>query len=654
MNPYTQQLIGQAIECLQGGAAKQAEEILLGILNTQQNNLPALEILGLIKATQENHQEAARYLKKAVKLNPNNPATQYNLAKALSESKDYVGSLVHHERALQLASNNPDGWLNYGQTLAHLKRHEKALVAFNNVLSINPTHIDAWLNKGLTYSQLEKHADAIPCFKKAIELNPNNAKAWMDLSASLGALKHYEEALDSCEQALKLQPEYPEALLNKGAAHSELKQYEQALDCYDQALAIKNNYVDAWYNKGISLEKLNRQNEALDCYNKAISFDPNYAKAWLNKGCVLNYLSLYIDALEAFNRALFLQPKCPKTLANKAVSLHELLSFNEAIDCCNEAILIDPSYIDGYWNKAFSQLIQGNFKEGWDSYEYRWKRVNSDIYCHGNIAPLTSLTAAYDRDVLIWSEQGFGDTIQFCRYIPMLIELGVRPIFEVPKPLIALLKNQFECRTICQGDPVDAASFQTPLLSLPRLFNTDLSSIPSKTPYIHVAQNKIAQWSSRLKLSDSKLNIGIACSGNANLELKQGYKRPIPLHFFASLSKKYNLFLIQKEIFEADQISLKELSHIHQLGTLIENFEDSAAICQNMDLIISADTSLAHLAGALNKRVFILLPFCPEWRWLATGEESHWYPSATLFRQPNRGDWKTVINNVELLLDKES
>ena len=354
MNPQIEQLIGKAIEYFQGGSPKQAEEILLGILNTQSNNLPALEILGLIKASQGNHFESAKYLKKAVKLNPQNPATQYNLAKALSEGKDYLRALIHQEKALQLAPNNPDGWLNYGQTLAHLKRHEQALTAFNNVLTINPNNMEAWLNKGLACSQLERHTEAIDHYHKAIKIKSDNAKAWLDLSTSLGALKRYEDALHSCKQALQLQPKYPEALLNQGTAYNELKQYDQALQCYNQALDIKSDYVDAWYNKGISLEKLERQIEALECYDRAIELNPSLAKAWLNRGCVFGSLKRYKEALYSSEQALKLQPKYSEAWLNQGAAYNELKQYDQALNCYNQALEIKSDYVDAWYNKGVS------------------------------------------------------------------------------------------------------------------------------------------------------------------------------------------------------------------------------------------------------------------------------------------------------------
>ena len=616
INPQTQQLIGRAIECFQNGSPQQAEEILVRILNTQSNNLPALEILGLIKATQGNHLESAKLLKKAVKLNPQNPATQYNLAKALSEGRDYVGSLIHHEKALQLAPNNPDGWLNYGQTLANLQRHEQALTAFNNALSINP----------------------------------HNAKVWLDMSTSLGILQRYDDAIGCCDQALAVHPNLPEAWLNKGSAYSELKQFAQAVDCYQKAVDLKPNYADAWYSKGIALEKLDHYQEALGCYDKAIEIYPNHAKAWLNRGCAQNYLTNYQGAIDSFNRSINLQPVNVEAWANKAVSLYELREFEDAFNCCNKALEIDTTFDDAHLSKSFCELMQGNFEAGFINYESRWRKKNSDQYLYPNIPQLPSLEAAHGKKILVWSEQGFGDTLQFARYIPLLTQLEIKPIFEIQAPLAALLKNQYECALISKDEPIGDVDFQTPLLSLPLLFKTDLKTIPTNIPYIRVAPQKKAEWTSKLPLSHEKINIGIACSGNQNFDIKNGNKRPIPLHYFSALSKQCNLFLIQKELLDSDKDILSSLVNIHPMGDLMENFEDSAAIVENMDLIISIDTSLAHLAGALGKKVFVLLPWCSDWRWLATGTTNPWYPTATLFRQSSWGDWQSVITEVEKVL----
>ena len=654
MNPQIQQLIGQAIERFQGGSPIQAEEILVRVLSMQSNNLPALEILGLIKASLGEHLEAAKLLKKAIKLNPQNPATQYNLAKALSESKDYVGSLIHHEKALQLAPNNPDGWLNYGQTLSRLNRDELALTAFDNALSINRNYAEVWHNKALTLSKLKRHEAALDCYQNTVKLDPNSPKAWLDLSTGLGALNRYEDALQSCDQALALQIHYPEAWLNKGSAYSELKQFSQAIDAYDKAIELKNDYVDALFSKGVALEKLDRKQEALNYYDKAITLDPSYAKAWLNKGNVLNDLTQYQEAIACFDKAIELQPDYADAWANKSVALYELKEFESAINCCDRAIGIEPGHVDAHWNKAFAQLILGNFNEGWMNYEFRWGRKDATQNPYPHIPRPNNLNEVIGKKIIIWPEQGFGDIFQFARYIPKLIDLGAHVTFEVHKPLESLFKNQFTCDLLISGNSNKGADFQMPLASLPMLFKANLDSMTANVPYIQVNPAIVTDWKMKLPLSKDKLNIGIACSGNINFDLKHGgNKRPIPLSYFSNLALQHNLFLIQKEIRDTDQTTLRAMSNLHSLGDLINNFEDTAAIVENMDLIISIDTSLVHLAGALGKKVLVLLSWCSDWRWLANGEYSSWYPSATLIRQSSPKNWESVMSKVAELLRDE-
>jgi hypothetical protein len=310
------------------------------------------------------------------------------------------------------------------------------------------------------------------------------------------------------------------------------------------------------------------------------------------------------------------------------------------------SIGLDPTYAESYWNKSIAQLVLGDFDSGWRNYEYRWKKNNPAQPLHQEIPSLSSLDKIFDKKILVWSEQGFGDTLQFARYIPKLMGLGAKVHFEVQSSLAPLLQDQFACNLITSGSPVVDVDFQIPLLSLPRLFGTDLHSIPKEVPYIKTSTKKMGEWKARLPLVNDRLNIGVACSGNANFDLQYGNKRTIPLSFFSNLANEHNLFLIQKEVLKTDQETLDQLGTIHALGNSIGNFEDSAAIVENMDLIISIDTSLAHLAGSLGKRVFILLPWCAEWRWLLSETTTPWYPTATLFRQPAIGDWASIMNQV--------
>ena len=281
-------------------------------------------------------------------------------------------------------------------------------------------------------------------------------------------------------------------------------------------------------------------------------------------------------------------------------------------------------------------------KNGWEGYECRWSVKNFENVRHSNIARLTSIGNLSGKVLLIWSEQGLGDTIQFSRYIQNFNLLGARLIFEVQSPLKELIQYSYpEIIVITREERIsEHIDFQIPLLSLPRLFEV----IPVSIPYLSAAQNKRLYWSQYLNVGRSKLNIGIACSGN--MDHKNDKNRSIALFHFEELTKKANVFLIQKGMREPDQEFLKANNSITYLGDKIENFQDTAAIIGEMDLIISVDTSLVHLAGALGKPTILLLPLTPDWRWKLDSKNSLWYTTIKIFRQSVFNDWTSVINQV--------
>ena len=509
MNNPLESMIIQAIQAFQSGNLNSAEIVLSRILASYPKNLPALNILGLVKAAQSKHKEAAELLKRAIRLNPRDPSLHYNLAKALQESGAHKESLTHH--------------------------------------------------------------------KKAVELNPTN----------------------------------PEALLNYGKSLSKLGSYGDALDVYKKSLQINPNYTEAFLNIGITLRDLERYDEALNFTDKAISIDPSFLEAWLNRGDIFNELARYDEALASYDKAISFKPDCA----------------------------------DAYWNKALSQLLTGNFEDGWKNYEYRWKKTKADPMRHQQFPLLTNISEISGKSVLVWSEQGYGDTIQFSRYTEKLIELKADVIFEVQKPLKTLLQNSFlRSKVISQEESTEVIHFQIPLVSLPLLFSTNFDDIPSANSYIRVDEDNLIYWKDKLNLTNTKKNIGVACSGDKNhLNDKN---RSIDLSFFEPLADKANLFLIQKDLREKDRNFLNQHPDIKFLGEEIKSFNDSASIIQAMDLVISVDTSLAHLSGALGKSTLVLLPWNPEWRWLLERQDSPWYPTAKIFRQPNKDNWEAVIKEV--------
>ncbi|HSD36642.1 MAG TPA: tetratricopeptide repeat protein [Rhodocyclaceae bacterium] len=378
----------------------------------------------------------------------------------------------------------------------------------------------------------------------------------------------------------------------------------------------------------------------------SLSFVPDRASTLANLSSAQLKLKKYDEAKASAERALSLNGGLAEAWLNLGLIQHELGNYRNALVFFDKATEVQPDYYDGYWNKSLAQLVEGDYENGWENYEYRWKITNAEPAFQSAIPRLQHIDSVSGKSVLAWHEQGFGDTIQFARYIPLLIQRGAKVTFMVPASLRSLFAGQFDCVVVSGDVQRDDFDFQIPLLSLPLLFKTDANSIPAEVPYLNIPDQKVLNWKRKLSASENRLNIGISCSGSQSFDLQHGNNRPIPLAMFAPLIDMANLFLIQKEIRDEDSVFLAQNPAINMTGDAIEDFEDSGAIVECMDMIISVDTSLAHLAGALGKKVYVLLQHSPDWRWLLDRDSSPWYPTATLIRQPNRGDWQAVMTQV--------
>ena len=473
---------------------------------------------------------------------------------------------------------------------------------------------DALYNLGKYYVDSGQPLKAIDLLKNSISKNYHFFESHHYLGLAFVKTFRFEKAIEEFKKAIVINPNSAESLNNLNNCLTALHKDAEAIFYISKACELEQNNTIYLANKGVTLHNLKRYEEALAAYEQAIHADANYAAAWSNMGNTLSALQKTAQAITAYDHS----------------------------------IKIDSNYFNAYWNKSLAQLLLGKCEEGLKNYEYRWLREGADTYLHSNIPKLTSLEEAVGKKILVWSEQGYGDTLQFCRYVPLLTQMRIEVVLETQAPLLPLLKDQFDCPVIQIGQAHGEVDYQIPLGSLPLLFKTRIDSIPANTPYLKVRDSKIAEWRAKLNLKLDKPNIGIACSGNIKFDLEHGNTRPIPLELLGTLSKSANLYLIQKEVRPSDQQYLDDHLEIVYLGPKIQDFEDSAAIIQNMDEIITIDTSLAHLAGALGKKMKVLLPWVPDWRWLLDRQDSPWYPNSTLYRQESMGDWGNVANRVVL------
>ncbi len=516
----------------------------------------------------------------------------------------------------------------------------------NNILQIDPKNFHAIHLMGVIYGIQDNHECAVNFFQKAVKINPNDYSANFNLAKALAKTGNHSVAIKFHNTAVRLAPEQPEAWLNYGKSLSDIHNFEDAITHYDQAIKLNSQYADAWYNKGVALQELKRYEEAIVHYDEVIKLLPTHAKAWHNKGVCLHDLRLYDQAILNYDEAIKLEPEYAEAWCNKGASSHEAMSLENALTYYERALQIDPNYLETYWNKAITSLTLGDYKNGWELYEYRWKTIMSKSYRHGEIPALTSLDNLHNKKILVWHEQGYGDTIQFSRYISAITNLGAKVTFEVQEPLINLLQNSIDyCKVTQLAHEQSEFDYQIPLLSLPRLLKFDLNKVP-KPIQISLDSTYTEKWKSQLNLSDKKPNIGVAISGNPSH--KNDLNRSMPLKELSKIFGYGNFFIIQKNLNPEDQALATELNNIFFLGNLINDFTDTAAIIANMDMIISVDTSLIHLAGSMNKKSFLLLPFCPDWRWLTNAPSSLWYESIKVIRQNKFQDWNSVVDEVKL------
>ena len=430
----------------------------------------------------------------------------------------------------------------------------------------------------------------------------------------------------------------------RGNVLKELNRAEDALASYDKAIEFKPDYLDAYSNRGLVLKELENLEDSLASFEKAIDFDPKYAEAYSNSGNVLVHLNRFEEALSNYDKAIELKPEYAQAYSNRGLVLQSLNRINEALESYDKVIHLKPDYAEAYFNKTLALLVSGDLQNGFKGYEYRWeiesikKNAGEKLFTQplwlGN-ETLANIT------ILLWSEQGLGDTIQFCRYARLVKGLGARVLLEVPENLVSLidgLEGVDEC--LSQGSPLPEFDFQCPLMSLPLAFKTQLNSIPSLGPYLKCNAEKRQLWSQRLG-QKSKPRIGLVWNGSTRN--KNDHNRSLRLQqFLECLPSCFEYVSLQKEVREEDKNTLRD-GGIKNYGEQLADFIDTAALCELVDLIISVDTSVAHLAGALGKKTWVLLPFSPDWRWLLDRNDSPWYESITLYRQRHDREYGSVL-----------
>lgn len=533
-------------------------------------------------------------------------------------------------------------------------RLEEARTRYEFILECQGADAQATFMLGIIEYRLSRFRQALAWFDATIRIRPDFAEAHSNRGLALLAMDNVEAAISGFDKAVALNPRYAEAWHNRGIACHRHRRFDAADASFDKAIDIRPDFAPAYAGKGDTLLTIRQFGPAISCYDKVISIHSGIPEIWMNRGIALQELERFDDALNSYEQAIALAPDAPQPHYNRGKSFQELNKLQDAIDCYDRAIAIRPDYAEARLNKSFALLLDGNFNEGLELYEWRWKTAtNAPLQRSFTRHPWLGNESPAGKTLLIHAEQGFGDTIQFSRYAKCLADMGATVIMQVQPELAGVLRDlEGVSQLVSMSTPPPPFDLHCPMLSLPLACKTEIQTIPAAAKYISAPHDNLAKWRQRLGSHDGTLRIGLAWSGNP-LPIN-GRKRTIPLaQLLGRLPGGLRYFSLQKELWPSDLPAMETCgSNITHFGDELEDFGDTAALCELMDLVVSIDTGIAHLSAALGKATWVLLPFSPDWRWLLGRDDSPWYPMATLFRQTSRGNWNDVLEVVATRLEQ--
>jgi tetratricopeptide (TPR) repeat protein len=612
-----QQLWQKGLSLHQSGDLSAAKAIYQEILSFDHNHFDSLYLSSAI-ATQENDLPLAKILlNKALSVNPKHIDANFNLAVLMEKSGDINNALEKYSLLINLQHDHIEAIFNRSSIYAKLGKLEEAAQGFQSVLKIRPNLLAAQEHyERLTTAIREQQQKSI------FDRNLDDFSKTHEKGLQLYASNQIAEAIQEFEKGANLAPDSPEAFHNLGMSLEKMGRLEDSLKSYERTLALNPNLAPTHNNIGNVLRELGQPEKSLAYFEKAISLNPNYAEAYSNYGW----------------------------------TLYGLRKFNESLKCYQKALTLNPVLLAARFNLSLCQLIMGDFKNGWSNYEYRFDQPTYVKRQFSARTPQWQGEPLQDKSILIHAEQGLGDTIQFCRYIKNLAGLGARIYFEIQSPLSETLKDLdgvFEFVT--NGQPPPSVDYHCPLMSLPLALSRTLESIPNQAPYISANKGKESFWKEKLA-SIQKPKVGLVWNGGFRPNQPElwgvNQRRNIPLALIKNLqhSEVHFISLQKGEIAERELLEFQEAywphSNFSNFNNELNDFSDTAALISNLDLVISVDTSTAHLAGALGKPVWILSRYDGCWRWLSSGADSPWYPTAKLYRQEQVGDWEAVITTV--------
>lgn len=587
----------------------------------------------------------------------------YNRASLLLMLKRPADALTDFDHALTLRPDYAAARINRATTLVAMGRLDDAIAAYQDALLVLPsddaTKADVACHLGYVLQQRDRLDEALAAYDLALSCHPGLGHPGLGAALNnrgvvLQRLGRIPEALAALRQALTRDATHVDALVNLGSVLLDDHQPEMALAALDQALAQNAALAEAHQHRGTALKTLGRMDEADAAYQAAVALKPDFAEAHANLGLMALARDDYAAAARHLQTAISLNPVSAEYHCNYALAAQALKNADEARAAFARAIALSPQNAAMQWNLALLELADGNFKTGWPLYEWRWQRA---VFAKDKrdfaVPRWTGAEDLRGQRILVHTEQGLGDTVQFCRYIPLLADRGASVIFAVPEPLLPLLKTLAgDISLIARGDALPEFDCYAALMSLPLAFETDTDSIPAAIPYLAAPADALDRWQNRLG-PKTRPRIGLVVSGKP--EHANDRNRSIALSQFGPLlDLPCEFHLIQTELRDDDAAYAETRAGIHRHCDALTDYGETAALVALMDAVVSVDTSVAHVAGALGKPLYLLLPWVADWRWFLVRDDTPWYPGAQLLRQPVQGDWQTPIAAVVAALTRDT
>jgi tetratricopeptide (TPR) repeat protein len=624
--------------------------------------------------------EAIAAYQQAITLQPHLAQAHNNLAIVLAAKGDIPRAIEFARKAVALGPNTADFHFNLGNFLKGTGHLDEAIDSFRRAIQLSPRSPPAYNNLGAAYRRQGRLDDAIVCYQMAVEIQPDYLDALSNLGEALCRKGRFDQAIAACRRVISLRPDSPDALNTLGIALAGGRNWEAAINAFRLAIAQRPNFAQAHDNLGNAFFRQGKVRHAIDSHRAALAIDATSADALNNLGAALMEIGQLDDAERALSRALELHPGFLDAQINLGNAFCRLGRIDQSLSILRSARSLKPDSFDAslglanaltagreldeadalyrsvlamrpvdplaHSNLGYLLLLRGDFERGWPEAQWHYRLTDKPARPIPQ-CPQWDGTDLAGRRILLRADQGFGDCIQFARYIPMVAQPGAKITLACYPELHRLLKNSAPgvCQAIDQWllpeNPLNAFDVQCPLPLLPGVFKTTLQTIPSATPYLTPDPADVQHWRKRIG-EHSRFKVGLAWSGRP--EFIHYRTRSVPVEKFAPLMQLPNVRLFSLQKAKSAEHENRAKIQIIDWTDELDDFADTAALLANLDLLITSDTAVAHLAGAMGKPVWLLLPFVPDWRWMLDRADSPWYPTMRLFRQPKSGDWDTPIH----------